>query len=116
MKKVIKFENGWSGIDSIYQGLKDILDGKQETVTFIIADHPIKHTQEKVHKTYTIGRCLIDDVLCWRWCGERGLPDSAGSHAVCASWNEQDLALAVGVVAYTLARDCQEFDAWIFRQ
>ena len=105
-----KYDNGWCGAGAIYQGLRAVQDGEQATVTFVVADH---HTEgDKVYHRATIGRAKVEGVLCWRWCGEGGKPDANGSHAVCASWSEQDLALACAVVACALVK----YDGWVYRQ
>ena len=112
----VEFSGQWCGASSVYYGLKDIESGLIETVSFAIADHPMKYTQNKLHSIVTIGRAMVRGVLCWRFCGEGNKPDGASSYAVCASWNDQDLGLASAVVASYLTQLAKENDAWIFRQ
>lgn len=104
------FFPGRCGPDSIVAGLQSILDGENETVTWVASQHPREGNE--VYATITIGRAVIDGVLTWRYCGEGRKPDSAGSHALCASGDSQDLALAAARLACLLG----SIGTCIFRQ
>lgn len=110
-----KYSRERCGASSVYYALKDVLEGVEAIATFEIRDHQQKFTQEKLHATFSVGRAEVRGVMCWRWCGENNNPDGAGSHAVLASWDEQDLGLACAVVACFLGKEAQEHGAWIFK-
>lgn len=108
------------GSSSVFYALKDIAEGKIKTAKFFIADHPITHVFE-VYEAVTVGRAEIEGVMCWRFCGERDEAYSVGSHALCASWDDQDLALACANLSGYLHTLCAKYKSeigtpWIFRQ
>lgn len=121
-KEVLRREFGkdFCGSSSVFYALKDILEGRSKTEKFFVADHPNSFFSE-VYESIVIGRAEIDGVLCWRFCGERDLPDSNGSHALCASWDDQSLALACANLSAYLSMLCEKNKSeirkpWIFRQ
>lgn len=105
-----QFHRRFIGYTGIVYGLHDVLypdpGDEDHTVTFAVIDHP--RYGNVIHLTVTIGRCNIHGVMTWRWCGEGDKPDGAGSHALCATYEDQDLALAAAKVAGALSRYLDE--------
>jgi hypothetical protein len=112
------YQPGWFGSHGIFQGLRAVEKGEQETVTFAVAPHPATCEDSDAGAIFvTIGRATVEGVLSWRFGGGDDGRDPAGfnSHALIASWDEQDLAHAAAGLALNLQRKAKT--GWaIYRQ
>ncbi|WP_298800040.1 hypothetical protein [uncultured Devosia sp.] len=112
------YARGWFGSHGIFHGLKAVESGEQAIVTFAIAPHPCTSDAPDSGSIFvTVGRSVVEGVLSWRFGGgdDGRDPDGHSSHALVASWEEQDLALAVAGLALYLQRKCPT--GWaIYRQ
>ena len=112
------YDRGWFGSHGIFEGLRAVEKGEQQTVTFTAAPHPATSDDADDKAVFvTIGRAEVEGVLSWRICGgdDGRDPDGHKSHALCASWEEQDLALACAKLAMHMQMRCRTCWA-IYRQ
>jgi hypothetical protein len=114
---------GWFGSHGVYEGLRDVLAGRQRVVTYAVAPHPAhalwhdRPAAAGTPKLVTIGRGVVDGQPTWRFCGgdDGRDPDGFNSHALVATWEPDELALAAAGLGIYLQRQCKE--GWaIYRQ
>ena len=117
------YNRGWFGSHGVYEGLRDVLSGRQRVVTFAVAPHPahaLCHGEDAdtgMPKLVTIGRGIVEGLATWRYCGGAGGrdPDGFNSHALVATWEPDELALAAAGLGIFLQRQCKK--GWaIYRQ
>jgi hypothetical protein len=115
------YQYGWCGPEGIVTGLEAIRETWEagnghgpHTVTFFVGDH---HTVgNNVYKVVTIGIAHINAETRWRWCGEGGKPNGAGSSTICDYNHDGNIALAAATVMQNLANvQGVGYDRFIYR-
>jgi len=102
------FDHTFCGSDSYLHGLRAIEEGRADSCTWAIALHP--NDGDKVFDVVTIARAEVEGVLCWR------IGIGAGSYALRASGESQDLTSAAIELADRLSYQCGKHGGWAFRQ
>jgi len=102
------FDSGFCGSDSYLVGLRAIEEGRVDTCTWVVAQHP--NDGSRVFDTVTIARDEVNGVLCWR------IGVGAGSYALRASSESQDTLDAAIELADRLGHLCGKTGGWVFRQ